>query len=94
MDKIPDTVLFAASIIIFTSGSVWGLAWWLSGKFSEVRHLVYDLVDKAERNILSKLEYHEKHDDSRFDSIKKDMFAIQIKQAAGLKDLQRIMEEQ
>jgi|SRR5882724_3130681 len=93
MDRIPDTVILAVSIAVFVGGSVWGLAWWLSGQFSSLRHLVYEQITKTEALILSKLEYHERHDDTRFENMRKDMFTIQLRQAAG-KGLEKILNGQ
>jgi len=92
MDRIPDNVMIAVATAIFVGGSVWGLAWWLSGQFSTLRHLVYEQIQKTEISIVSKLEYHEKHDDTRFDDLKRDIWEIRIKQAgntANIRDLER-----
>lgn len=87
MDKIPDSVMLAVATAVFVGGSVWGLAWWLSGQFSTVRHLVYESIGKAELMILSKLEYHEKHDDTRFDDIKRDIWEVKIRQASNISSI-------
>jgi hypothetical protein len=63
-------------------GTVWSLAWWLSGKFSELRHLVYDQVEKLGKEITNKLEYHEKHDDQRFLSMGNDIWEMKVRNAA------------
>lgn len=92
MDKIPDSVMLAVATAVFVGGSVWGLAWWLSGQFSTVRHLVYESINKAELVILAKLEYHEKHDDTRFEDIKRDIWEVKIRQASNIssiRDLER-----
>lgn len=91
MDKIPDTVVLALTVAIFVGGSVWGLAWWLSGQFSSLRNLVYAQIKGTEESILNKLEYHERHDDTRFNNMQKDLFNIQLRQTAGLKDLEKMM---
>lgn len=61
---------------------MWGLAWWLSGQFSEIRALVYQQMLRVETNILNKLEYHEKHDDTRFSNIQNDLWDIRVRNAA------------
>ena len=70
------------SVGVFVGGTVWALAWWLSGQFSEIRALVYHQMTKVEENILDKLEYHEKHDDARFLGIRNDLWDIRVRNAA------------
>lgn len=90
MDKIPDSILILLSTAIFVGGSVWGLAWWLSSQFSSIRNLVYEQSGKTAQAILDKLEYHERHDDNRFDDIKRDIWEVKIRQAGGFKRLNKI----
>lgn len=61
---------------LFTMGS---LTWWLSGQFSKVRGMVYDSAEK----ILAKLEYHEQHDDNRFNTVNNDLWAIKLRNASA-----------
>lgn len=82
MDKIPDVILVGLAVGVFVGGTVWALAWWLSGQFSEIRSLVYQQMARVEQNILSKLEYHEKHDDTRFNGIRNDLWDIRVRNAA------------
>lgn len=63
-------------------GGVWSLAWWLSGKFSELRSLVYTEGQKTRVDLTTKLEYHEKHDDSRFQQLTNELWAIKMRNAA------------
>jgi|KBSSwiStaDraftv2_1062776.scaffolds.fasta_scaffold03511_29 hypothetical protein len=92
MDKIPDVILVGLSVGVFVGGTVWALAWWLSGQFSEIRSFVYQQMSRVEVNILDKLEYHEKHDDSRFDDLNKELWDIKIRLASKnirIKELER-----
>lgn len=92
MEKIPDVILVGLSVGIFVGGTVWALAWWLSGQFSAIRALVYEQMASVEKNIVNKLEYHEKHDDSRFDDINKEIWDVKIRLASKnirLKELER-----
>lgn len=92
MDRIPEVVMISVATAIFVGGSVWGLAWWLSGQFSSLRQFVYESIHKTEVALLSKLEYHEKHDDSRFDDVKRDIWEVKLRQASNIssiKDLER-----
>lgn len=76
--------------IIFTIVSaVASLTWWLSGQFNSVRHIVFERIGLVEKTILDKLEYHEKHDDSRFAGIRNDLWDIRVRNAAkdGLRPL-------
>lgn len=90
MDKMPESVQYAVATAIFVGGSVWGLAWWLSGQFSGIRSLVYEQINKTADVIIEKLEYHEKHDDSRFEDMKKDIWEIKLRQAGGFKSLSKL----
>ena len=89
MEKIPDAVLTAIAVGVFVGGTVWALAWWLSGQFSDIRNFVYAQTTRIEQTILSKLEYHEKHDDVRFNNISNDLWDIRVRNAAkdGLQPL-------
>lgn len=66
------TLASVAGTLVFTIlTAVWSLAWWLARQFS--------LVKDA---ILEKLEYHERHDDVRFDAITKDLWEIRVRNAS------------
>lgn len=90
MERVPDVVMISVATAVFVGGSVWGLAWWLSGQFSTLRQLVYESVNKTESAILAKLEYHEKHDDNRFDEIKRDIWEIRVKQASNTSNIREL----
>ena len=47
-----------------------------------VRELVHIEVDKLERGISQKMEYHERHDDDRFGRIRDDLWEIRVSNAA------------
>lgn len=78
---VPESIMIAIATAIFVGGSVWGLAWWLSGQFSTIRSLVYETATKTVEALQAKLEYHEKHDDSRFDDLKRDIWEMKIRSA-------------
>lgn len=69
------------------------MAWWLSGQFSQVRAFVYEQMNRVESNILGKLEYHEKHDDSRFDGLGKEIWDIKVRLASKNIRLQEIEKQ-
>lgn len=60
--------------------SLWA-AWWLSKQFSTQRTYFFSKLEKVEENIISKLEYHERHDDQRFASITNDILTIKVRNA-------------
>ena len=72
---------------------MWGLAWWLSGHFSDLRGLIYETINKTELAILSKLEYHERHDDSRFDDIKRDLWDVKLRQATNMTSIRELEKQ-
>lgn len=71
-----------AGLFLTVFAAVWSLAWWLSGQFTAIRNLVYTTAEKTASSILSKLEYHERHDDDRFSQIREDLAEVRIRNAA------------
>lgn len=66
---------FLASVIT----AVWTLAFWLNGHFNSIRREITDMG----KDIISKLEYHERHDDQRFSQIRDDIWDIRVRNAAA-----------
>lgn len=68
------------------------LTWWLAGQFKSTRDIVYTQIQK----VLDKLEYHEKHDDQRFQEIRNDIWEIRLRNAAidGKRITKRILENE
>lgn len=66
-------------IIVTIAGSVWSLAWWLSGHFEKIRKEIVMLG----KELVDKLEYHERHDDTRFSQIRDDITDIRVRNAAS-----------
>jgi len=58
-----------------------GLAWFMAAQFSKVRSLIHETSEKTEKTVLDKLEYHEKHDDTRFNAIQNDLWALRLQNA-------------
>ena len=54
----------------------------LEGKFSDVRKNIFEKLEKMQETILDKLEYHERHDDQRFNTVNNDIWAIKVRNAA------------
>lgn len=74
--------VLVAGLFLSVFGAIWSLAWWLSGKFGEIRGLVYASAEKTREVLLNKLEYHERHDDDRFSQIREDLSEIRVRNAA------------
>lgn len=72
----------SVGIALTILSAVASLTWWLSGQFSTIRSLIYERLGVVERTILEKLEYHEKHDDMRFNGIQNDIWDIRVRNAA------------
>lgn len=75
-EQIQQIITLLTAFLMF-GGSIWALAWWLSGRFSKV----YDKIDGVKDVLLEKLEYHEHHDDKRFNNITDELVAIKIRNA-------------
>lgn len=80
--EITSPFVELATLFLTIFGSVWSLAWWLSSKFTQTHKLIYDQVEKLENHFSSKLDYHEKHDDARFQNISNDLWEIKVRNAA------------
>lgn len=77
----PYLGLFVSTLLALL-GAEWIFAIWINRQFSNIRNLVYSSSEKLQTNILSKLEYHEKHDDQRFASLERNIWEIRIRNAA------------
>lgn len=77
-----NIILAISGVFLAIFGSVWSLAWWLSGQFTAIRNLVYSTSEKTREMLLEKLEYHERHDDTRFTNIRNDIWDIRVRNAA------------
>lgn len=74
-----SAVVALVGLFLSIFAAVWSLAWWLNGHFTNIRKDVYSLG----KEILDKLEYHERHDDSRFSQIRDDIWDIRVRNAAA-----------
>lgn len=70
------------SITSTTLGTAFWLSWWLSKQFASTKNLVYEQADNLKKFFLDKIEYHEKHDDGRFQEIRNDIWDIRVRNAA------------
>ena len=55
---------------------------WINRQFNSLKDLVYSKHEELKTFIMEKLEYHEHHDDVRFDNVQKDLIAIKLRNAA------------
>jgi hypothetical protein len=68
---------------IFAAGSTLAyLVWWLGKQFTITKSSFYNKLDSVAKLILDKLEYHERHDDARFESIRNDIWEMRLHNAA------------
>lgn len=65
------------AVVVAVVGSILGLARWIFGQFASLKTFVFDQSEK----LLNKLEYHERHDDSRFGEVNKAIQNIMIQNA-------------
>jgi hypothetical protein len=68
---------FAAAI-----GGTASIIWFLSIRFASLEKLIFTTAEQTKNFVLDKLEYHERHDDARFDSLTKDLWTIKVRNAA------------
>lgn len=77
--------------------AICGSTWFISSKFNDTKSLVYAQVNLAKEAILAKLEYHERHDDKRFEDVYNQLWEIKVRNAAVDDTLRaakkRILEE-
>lgn len=70
------------STVLALLGAEWVFAIWINRQFTNFRNLVYSSAEKLQNSILTKLEYHEKHDDQRFASLERSLWEIRVRNAA------------
>lgn len=78
-----NTVVSLSIFLGTILGAVWGHSLWLSKQFSSLRELIYHKVDQLENNFIQKLEYHERHDDSRFNDIHTRIWELKLNQVSN-----------
>lgn len=78
---------FAMGLVgaLLTSG--WVAASYLNRKFGDLHDTIDDKIESLEKNIVHKLEYHERHDDDRFAEIRNAVWDIRLRNAARDRDI-------
>lgn len=79
---IPTEAVNVLSNVITMLIAGGGIIWALSGQFTKTRELVDQKIDKLETTLVNKMEYHERHDDSRFTEVKNDVWQLRLEAAA------------
>lgn len=59
------------------------LTWWLSGQFNHSRDIIFTKIDAVFDKLMDKLEYHEQHDDKRFEAINRDLWELRLQNAVN-----------
>lgn len=64
------SVVIAVATLVASTAT---LVWFVSVQFSSNRSLMWKAITEASKEIITKLEYHERHDDERFSEMAKDI---------------------
>lgn len=72
-----SAVIALAALIATILGAVWTQGIWISKQFAVLKDFVNTKVDI----VMDKLEYHEKHDDSRFNDISNRIWTLRLENA-------------
>lgn len=82
-------VQIASGLLVAIIVTVGSGVWWLGKQFDYTRQQIDMKLEKLETSIVDKLEYHERHDDERFNQVSKDVWDIRVRNAArdGLQPL-------
>lgn len=60
-----------------------GITYWLNNQFNKIRQLVYDQSELTKKLLLEKIEYHERHDDVRFNELNNNIWELRLRNAAA-----------
>jgi hypothetical protein len=83
MESILMSLAIPASLLVFGAG----LSWFISIQFAKIQALINERIEKTQNIILAKLEYHERHDDQRFERMNQDLWEIRVRNAAKDKEM-------
>lgn len=81
---------YVGFVLTSIAAATWSLAIWLSKQFANLKSVIYETKDA----VVSKLEYHERHDDTRFQDIRKDIWEIRLRNARFDKNNNNSKDEQ
>jgi len=74
-------VVSLISSVLLAMTTIVGTTWALAKQFANTRSSIFEKIDKTESTILTKLEYHERHDDARFSEVRNDIWEIRLQNA-------------
>lgn len=77
MDNWSSIVALLIAFETTVIGGIWGFAWFLSRKFNNI----YDKIQETLDTMITKLEYHEQHDDKRFTQLTDGIWALRLENA-------------
>ncbi len=63
--------------------TVWRFAIWIQQQFAQMKDYTHLRISELENKVLTKLEYHEKHDDQRFSEVHNEIWEIKVLNAAS-----------
>lgn len=69
---------------------IWGFAWFLAKKFTNI----YTKIQNALDTMVDKLDYHEQHDDKRFNQITDGLWALRLENALSGKKFKAIEDKE
>ena len=75
-----DTI--SVGTLITTIITFGGLAWWLSRQFNDMRREIYQRIEKVVDTVFNRIDKHEQQDNLQFDSLKRDVWLIRLRNAA------------
>lgn len=73
---------FVLATLGMALGGIWGIFKWVNSQLKLTVNMILDKMDKLQAALVSKVEYHEQHDDKRFESVSNELWAIKIRNAS------------
>lgn len=61
---------------------LWTIFLWFNRQLQGLASMVLAKMDKLQEAIITKMEYHERHDDKRFDNVNNELWTIKLRNAA------------
>lgn len=85
----PQNILQFILNLVALSTVVTGFAVWMNNQFNKIKDLLFHQIDKQntkidalEKSLIEKIEYHERHDDKRFEDVRNSLWEIRLRNAA------------
>jgi hypothetical protein len=92
---VSDTLLGWDEVLRFGTVAtvVWSAAWFIFTQQIKIKDLIYVKFEELKNLFSDKLDYHERHDDQRFDNITKDIMTLRISQAKSSNRITKYLDE-